>query len=145
MKHIRTYIVIVSVWGLSMSMASAQDILNSMPYATVVQDTLITRLLQNKISGVQQQEKEVDGYRVQVYSSNSQQKAKSEAIALEEQLNKLLDEPVYVQYMPPFWKVRIGDFTSYEQAQEFKEQVIALAPELQGDTYVVRDKIHVIQ
>ena len=115
------------------------------PYATVYQDSLITKLLDAKISGAERQEKEVDGYRVQIYSSNRQQIAKGEAISLQQQLSNQLDLPIYVQYMPPFWKVRVGDFKSYDAAREYKERIIGLFPELQGDTYVVRDKIHVLQ
>lgn len=124
---------------------SAQSIYDAMPYATVYQDSLITKLLEAKISGAERQEKEVDGYRVQIYSSNRQQIAKGEAISLQQQLSNQLDLPIYVQYMPPFWKVRVGDFQSYDGAREYKERIISLFPELQGDTYVVRDKIHVLQ
>lgn len=123
----------------------AQGILESMPNAVVYQDSLITKLLDAKISGAERQEKEIDGYRVQVYSSNRQQIAKGEALGLQTKLAEQLDLPVYVQYMPPFWKVRIGDFSTYDSAREYKEYIISLFPEMQGDTYVVRDKIHVLQ
>ena len=123
----------------------AQGILESMPNAVVYQDSLIMKLLDAKISGAELQEKEIDGYRVQVYSSNRQQIAKGEALGLQAKLAEQLDLPVYVQYMPPFWKVRIGDFLTYDAAREYKEYIISLFPEIQGDTYVVRDKIHVLQ
>mgnify|MGYP006988999194 CR=1 FL=1 len=51
----------------------AQNILDSMPHAVVYQDTLITRLLDSKNGGIEAHEVEIDGYRVQVYSSNRQQ------------------------------------------------------------------------
>lgn len=143
MMKIRLLVVVMT---LCISMGTwAQNILDSMPYAVVHQDTAITMLLESKNGGAEAHEVEIDGYRVQVYSSNRQQVAKAEAMTLEQRLHQSLDVSVYVQYMPPFWKVRLGDFVSYEQAQEYKEKVIGIFPEIQGDTYVVRDKIHVIQ
>lgn len=88
---------------------------------------------------------EMDGYRVQIYSSNQQQTAKSEALELEGKLRESITHSIYVQYLPPFWKVRIGDFRTYEEAKEYKKQFVALFPELMGDTYIVRDKIQVMQ
>ena len=88
---------------------------------------------------------EIDGYRVQIYSSNQQQTAKGEALELEEKEKESLDLSVYVQYLPPLWKVRIGDFRTYEEAREYKKVIVAQYPELMGDTYIVRDKIQVLQ
>ena len=139
----KTIIIILCVCACSI--ASAQTILDSMAYVRVNQDTLITRLLEEKVTGQMRQETEIDGYRVQVYSSNRQQTAKAEALELEKTLSEQLDVKVYVQYMPPFWKVRIGDFRSYEEAQTFKAELLERFPTVQGDTYVVRDKVQVIQ
>ena len=88
---------------------------------------------------------EIDGYRVQIYSSNRQQVAKSEALELEAKIKDKLDQTVYVLYMPPFWKVRIGDFRTYEEAKEYKKLFVEQFPSIMGDTYIVRDKIQVWQ
>jgi hypothetical protein len=88
---------------------------------------------------------EMDGYRVQIYSSNQQQAAKSQALELEAKLKDALTQTVYVQYLPPFWKVRIGDFRTYEEAREYKKLFVSQYPEMTGDTYIVRDKIQVLQ
>ena len=88
---------------------------------------------------------EIDGYRVQVYSSNQQQYAKSEALDLESKLQEKVSHTIYVQYIPPFWKVRIGDFRSYEDAKEYKKIFVQQYPEMLGDTYIVRDKVKVLQ
>jgi hypothetical protein len=89
---------------------------------------------------------EIDGYRVQVYSSNQQQTAKSEALDLEEKLLKdKINQTIYVQYLPPFWKVRLGDFRTYDEAREYKKLFVQQYPEMMGDTYIVRDKIQVLQ
>ena len=88
---------------------------------------------------------EVDGYRVQIYSSNQQQTAKGEALDLETRLKNKISQTLYVQYLPPFWKVRIGDFRTYEEAKEYKKLFVQQYPDLMGDTYIVRDKIQVMQ
>src|SRR5574344_1150529 len=57
----------------------------------------------------------VSGYRVQLYSGNNPQTAKQEALKLEKELTEFYPEiKSYVTYNAPFWKVRIGDFTRFE-------------------------------
>ena len=107
----------------------------------VHQDSLVQQLLYEKASGVSSRPVETAGYRVQIYSSNHQQMAKLEAMRLEKEMQEKLDVPVYVSYTPPFWKVRLGDFATYEEAQEFKNGFVHQFPELLGDTYVVRDQV----
>ena len=112
-----------------------------MSNVVVHQDSLVQQLLFEKASGVSSRPVETAGYRVQIYSSNHQQMAKLEAMRLEKEMQERLDIPVYVSYTPPFWKVRLGDFATYEEAQEFKNGFIHQFPELLGDTYVVRDQV----
>lgn len=115
-------------------------ILEDMTYATVHQDSMITLLMQEKIAGVERGQTEMSGWRVQIYSSNSQTEAKAGALALQQQFDHKLDVSLYVIYTPPFWKVRIGDFKTVEEAQEYKKLFIEKYPELQSNTYVVRDE-----
>ena len=118
------------------------NILESMSRVEVIQDASVAAMLEATMSG-KEEWVEVDGYRVQIYSSNRQQTAKSEALELETRLKEKLNQTVYVQYLPPFWKVRLGDFREYEEAKEYKKEFVQLFPELIGDTYIVRDKIKV--
>ena len=119
----------------------AVTIFDVMPNVVIHQDTLVRQLVLNKVFGRELQDVEVAGFRVQIYSSNNQQTAKVEAIKLEKDMQDKLDVPIYVTYAPPFWKVRIGDFATYEDAQEFKNGFVHEFPELMGDTYVVRDLV----
>ena len=120
------------------------SILNSLPGLQLVQDSAVAVLLEEAVNG-KRELVEIDGYRVQIYSSNQQQTAKGEALELEEKVKESLTQSVYVQYLPPFWKVRLGDFRTYEEAREYKKIIVAQYPELMGDTYIVRDKIQVLQ
>lgn len=120
-------------------------ITESMPNATIHQDSAITKMMYERVFGMEQETVEIDGFRVQIYSSNRQQIAKSEATMLEKNLTGKVDVNIYVSYTPPFWKVRLGDFKTREEALEFKNSFIESHPELTGDTYIVRDKIQVLK
>ena len=119
-------------------------VVNLFPGVQVVQDSAMVMLLDEAVNG-KHELVEMDGYRVQIYSSNQQQTAKSEALELEQKLRDAVNQTIYVQYLPPFWKVRIGDFRTYDEARDYKKQFVALYPNLMGDTYIVRDKIQVMQ
>lgn len=116
-------------------------ILGDMPNAVVHQDSAVTRLLEQKVNGIELKQVERNGYRVQIYSSNKQQIAKTEAMQLEKSMKEQLDSKVYVQYASPFWKVRIGDYRTLDEANAAKEDLIRRFPQLQSSTYVVRDRI----
>lgn len=115
-----------------------------MANAVVHQDSLVRELMINKRLGIQRGVQEMNGYRVQVFSSNQQQSAKNRALLLQQDLSGQLKEPVYAVSEPPFWKVRIGNFLTREEANNYRMTFIAQFPELQGSTYVVPDKIIVV-
>lgn len=115
-----------------------------MENAVVYQDSLVRELMVNKRLGIQRGVQEVNGYRVQVFSSNQQQSAKNRALLLQQDLSSQLEEPVYAISEPPFWKVRIGNFLTREEANNYRITFISQYPELQGSTYVVPDKIIVV-
>lgn len=116
-----------------------------MPNVQVYQSESVEKLLREKATGVLSKLVEVAGFRVQIYSSNHQQLAKQEAMRLEKDMQSKIDLPIYVSYVPPFWKVRVGDFATYVEAQEFKTNFVRQFPELMGDTYVVRDQVTIKQ
>ena len=116
-----------------------------MANAVVHQDSLVRELMINKRLGIQRGVQEMNGYRLQVFSSNQQQSAKNRALLLQQDLSGQLKEPVYAISEPPFWKVRIGNFLTREEAIEYKNALVKQYVELQGSTYVVPDKVIVTQ
>lgn len=120
------------------------NLLDSMPDVELIQDSTVAVLLNIAMQG-KMEWVEIDGFRVQIYSSNQQQTAKTEALDLESKLKDKLTATIYVQYLTPFWKVRLGDFRTVEEAKEYKKKFVEMYPELVGDTYIVRDKIQVLQ
>ena len=115
-----------------------------MENAIVHQDSTIRQLMIDKQMGIQRGKVEVDGFRVQVYSSKQQKTAKNEALLLQQKLEKSVNKTIYTISEPPFWKVRLGDFQTREEAVVYKNELIVQFPELQGSAYIVPDKIIIV-
>lgn len=112
----------------------------------VISNPSIDRVLLDKINNIHREQVTIQGYRVQVFSSNRQKTAKAEAYKMEKLVKESqIETPVYVLYNPPFFKVRLGDFRTMEEAQAMLEEVVRVLPQLQAETYIVRDQIQVIQ
>ncbi len=134
----------LAVYGQDSTHLSIIEVMQ--PNVVVYADSMVHRLVQDKIDGTVREEVQIQGYRVQVYSSNNQQTAKNEAFTIEKKLtNSGIETETYVLYNPPFWKVRVGNFRTQEEANLMKAEIIRLLPDLQADTYVVRDQIQTIQ
>ena len=135
--------MVIGVYADDSIAVARQNLFDEMSGVEVVQDSAIIRLLNATIEG-KQELIEIDGYRMQIYSSNQHQVAKSEALALEAKLKNQVDQTIYVLYLPPFWKVRVGDFRTADEAREYKKNFVEQFPELTGETYIVRDKVKVL-
>ena len=120
-------------------------IMDDMSNAIVHQDSTITQLMMDKVTGRVRGEQIIDGFRVQIYASNQQQVAKNESRMLQQRIEPLLDVPVYAISEPPFWKVRIGNFKTREEANTYKDILLNMFPDMVGSTYVVPDKITITQ
>lgn len=120
-------------------------LVDEMPNAVVHQSSEVRDLLNRRVNGAETQMVDMDGYRLQIYSSNRQQQAKMEAEQIKQNLEKEIELPIYIVSDQPFWKVRIGNFKSISEASAFKEDFVQRFPQLQSSTYVVRDKIQVKQ
>ncbi len=162
MKKIITPIVItlfLVVWTLSAQQIvepKTQDIFetlentDSVTQATVKihQDQRVEKLLVGKggssYSYNSQSQATVSGFRVQVFSSNMQRTAKTDAFKIEKQIREEFpNEGVYVNYTSPFWKVRVGDFRTMSEAQSFRAQLIEAFPGMRSETYVVREQVFI--
>ena len=85
----------------------------------------------------------VQGYRVQVFSSN-QRTAKTDAQNVVQQIrSKAPKLPVYVSYQSPFWKVRVGNCETTTEAQQLRNDMKGLLPELASEIYIVKGKVNV--
>lgn len=59
------------------------------------------------------------GYRVQIGAYGSQ----AEANAMADRARSLLTRSVYIQYIAPYYKVRVGDFINKYEATQYKNQL----------------------
>jgi cell division septation protein DedD len=75
------------------------------------------------------------GYRVQIGAYDNQ----AEANAMANRARGVLTRSVYVQYVAPYYKVRVGDFTSKYEATQYKNQ---LRSGTYRDAWVVESEIN---
>ncbi len=109
----------------------------------VVQDSRIETSLADRKATHTTSKGAGPGFRIQVFSSNVQRTAKSEAFSVEKEIRTAFPETgVYVSYISPFWKVRVGDFKTAEEAKAFRDELISTFPNLRNAIYTVKDKIN---
>ena len=86
----------------------------------------------------------IQGYRIQIFMGNNQRKSKDEAIRKEEMTKELFpDIPTYVKYDAPFWKLRVGDFRSREEAYQLQRQLMETFPAFSKEMYIVKDEVKI--
>jgi hypothetical protein len=82
------------------------------------------------------------GYRVQVFSGNNQGRSKAEAFKREQDIQKALPTlPTYITYTAPFWRLRVGDFNSHEEAYAAQRQLMQRFPSFGKEMYIVKEDI----
>lgn len=82
--------------------------------------------------------REVKGYRIQIFSGNRGTQSRNRAFEIKDIIagkDPTLD--VYVTYTSPFWKVRIGNCATHENAQSLRAWMIEQFPEFATETYIV--------
>ncbi len=58
-----------------------------------------------------------NGYRIQIFSGNNQRLAKAEASRKQQAVRELMpDMSTYVTFQSPFWKLRVGNYRTSEEA-----------------------------
>lgn len=109
--------------------------------ATVIvyQDSTITdALLRQQPVTTQSNSNLSRGWSVQVFSDNSIS-ARDIAFQIENKVKERMpNEYVRAERHAPFWKVRVGQFESAEEAQALKNVLLQEFPEFRGGIYVVK-------
>jgi preprotein translocase subunit SecD len=83
------------------------------------------------------------GYRVEVYADNKVQTAKAQAASKKRLLQARLPQyHVYLVFEAPYWRVRLGDFTSRSAADAALTEVKQAFPSFATDLRVVRSTIN---
>jgi hypothetical protein len=82
------------------------------------------------------------GYRVQIYSGNDQRTSKDEAFKREKEIKDMIpDMTTYVTYTAPFWRLRVGDYSSHEEAYYSQRQLMQHFQKYGKEMYIVREDI----
>lgn len=86
----------------------------------------------------------IQGYRTQVFSGNNQRKSKDEAFEKEKMVKELFPTvPTYVTYTAPFWKLRVGDFRSHEEAYHMQRLLMTAFPSFGKEMYIVKEEVRI--
>ena len=86
----------------------------------------------------------IQGFRTQVFSGNNQRKSKDEAFEKEKMIKELFPTvPTYVTYNAPFWKLRVGDFRSHEEAYHMQRLLMTAFPSFGKEMYIVREEVKI--
>ena len=84
------------------------------------------------------------GFRIQVFSDNDYRTAKNNALYKEGLIQQAFPElETYVTFTSPFWRLRVGDFRTYEEAGNALRQLKKEFPQMAREMRVVRDKIQI--
>jgi hypothetical protein len=115
--------------------------------ATVRQSNEIRRLVGDKIPDeniVVEEEKKfitLPGYRIQVFTDNNQRTAKTEALSKERQIKELFpDVSTHVIYNAPFWRLRVGDFVTFEEAYSLMCRLAEAFPAFKKEIQVLKEE-----
>lgn len=82
------------------------------------------------------------GYRVQIYADNNVRTAKSEARMRERAVGRAFPYNTYVTYSSPYWRLRVGDFRTQEEAQKAAASIRQAFPRYAREVRVVRDHVY---
>lgn len=86
---------------------------------------------------------EIPGFRAQVFSGNLRN-SKEEAFKREKEIKEAFPEMVtYVTYVAPFWRLRIGDYRSHEEAYHVMRTLMAAFPAYAKEMYIVKEDVKV--
>lgn len=83
------------------------------------------------------------GFRVEVFADNNVRTAKVQAAAKKRMVEQRLSQHrVYLVFESPFWRVRMGDFTTRAEAEAAMAEVRRALPSLNSGLRIVRSTIN---
>lgn len=87
---------------------------------------------------------EIPGYRIQVFAGNNQRVSKSEAYTKESDVKSIFPEmSTYVVFTAPFWRLRVGDFQTFQEAQRMLTKLRTEFPAFGREMSIIKEKVRV--
>jgi|SRR5690606_10399992 hypothetical protein len=84
------------------------------------------------------------GFKIQAFSGNDQRTSKNEAIRKQTQINNLFPEhETVVLFDSPFWRLRVGNFTTREEAEAVMQELRKAFPSFGKEMYIVVDEVKI--
>lgn len=82
------------------------------------------------------------GYRIQVFDDNNVRTAKQEAQNRRLQImSRFPDLNAYISFNSPYWRVKVGDFTTRSEAEAVMAEIRQQFPAMAQSLRIVRDRI----
>ncbi|MDD2797864.1 MAG: SPOR domain-containing protein [Bacteroidales bacterium] len=110
----------------------------------IYQDSRIENLLgrRKEVSDATQNFTIGKGFRVQIFSGNNQKTAKKEAFDRDAIIKRdMPDLETYITFKSPFWRLRAGNFRTYEEAYLILRKIKELFPQYGKETYIIKEDI----
>lgn len=102
------------------------------------------RLVRSDVQQDRRQSVMITVYRIQLFSDNRSRTAKSEAERKASKVRNAFPRlDVYVTFTSPFWRLRAGNYRSYEEANKMMQELKREFPEMAGEMRIVRDRANV--
>lgn len=108
----------------------------------IIQDEFLESILE--YAPIKKQDKRAAniGYRVQVFSDNNVRTARNEARTKQRNImSRFPQYDSYVTYNSPYWRLRVGDFKTMEEANAALAAIRRAFPAYARELRVVRDRI----
>jgi len=100
-------------------------------------DLLIRKQMEINEETTRDSRRTMPGFRIQVMNSPDRNKVFAAKTKIYQQFP---DVKPYLLYQPPNYKLRVGNFRTQEEAEEFQKQLSAIFP---SGLYIIRDTIEV--
>lgn len=89
---------------------------------------------------------EISGWRIQVFSGNNPRVSKNEAFNKEADIKSIFpDLGTYVTYTAPFWRLKVGDFQTYQDARTVLTNLRNTFPAYGREMSIIKEKIQIKQ
>lgn len=158
LKNLCLFVLCVVFMQLSIGIASAQHMVDSSEYESIVkkiqqrehvgegivhinQNRTIDQMLEQN-AHANQQNQMFEGFRIRIYRDNNQNaRTRSEQI-MGKFKERYPDVGAYRSYTNPYFMVTIGDFRTADDAIKFQSQLAVDYRSEYSNTYIVKEKIY---
>ena len=109
----------------------------------IEQPAELSRRVAREGDDVEQNMVKVPIYRIQLFSSNNPS-AKAQAESLAKEVEMIFPEmPALVSYVSPFWRLRVGEFRTYDEANAILPVIQKKFSDIQRGMLIIRERVSV--